>query len=102
MIMQDLPYHAKVQAFCTVTASKRQLCIECFQPLGESRYRVQIPRQQINDTWYTGLSTVCCSQECATQWLQSVTLNPDSNQSEQVEVKYPPITDTLPTQETRD
>lgn len=102
--MQQLPYNAKLRSYNAIRTSNRQrgsdeLCITCFEPLGESSYKVEIPSQQIAGIWYRGHGTRCCSQECALSWLESVTLEPASSAPEE---NRKPITDTLPTQEKRD
>lgn len=106
--MQHLPHDAELRPYNAVAASKRRrlldntaICVTCFKPLSASSYVVTIPRKQIDGIWYSSDRTRCCSQECALHWLKGVTRSLEPS-SRGLGESCTPITDTLPTEETRD
>jgi hypothetical protein len=104
MQQPQLPYHAELRPYDAARASKIQrtlgytrVCGMCGEPLGESGYKLCVPPQVIDGIEYGGYAKPCCSQQCALSWLEDVTLWPVRRSTSRT-----PITDTLPTQETRD
>ena len=104
MQQPQLPYNAELRPYTVRALQVRRIldspplvCCMCGEPLGESGYKLSVPPQEIDGIEYGGFAKPCCSLQCALSWLEDVTRWPIRRSPISM-----PITDTLPTQETRD